>query len=117
MGHLLAEEKGAIGERYILANHNVHFRDFYRTVAEVSGVPFPDRMLPRPVALGYVALVEGWAKLRKARPMATYKGVKFTAYPHYFDGTRARTELGLPSTPLIETMEKAIRWFRDNQMA
>ena len=116
-GHLLAEEKGRIGERYILANHNVNFRDFYRTVSEVAGIQVPDRKLPRAFALGYAAALEQWGKLRKQKPRATYKGLRYTAYPHYFDGSKAKTELGLPSTPLPVTVEKAVRWFRENGYA
>ncbi len=116
-GHVLAEERGRVGERYILANHNVHFRDFYRTLSTVAGIVVPDRKLPRFVALGYAAALEQWGKLRNQKPTATYKGLRFTAYPHYFDGGKAQRELGLPSTPFEVTVEKAVRWFRENGYA
>lgn len=116
-GHLLAEDKGVVGERYILATHNVHFRDFYRTISQVAGIEVPDRKLPRAVALSYAAAMEQWGKFRNQRPTATYKGLRYTAYPHYFDGGRAQRELGLPTTPFEVTVEKAVRWWRENGYA
>ncbi len=117
LGHVLAEEHGRVGERYILATHNVHFRDFYRTVSKVAGVRVPDVKLPRAVALGYAAALEQWGRLRNRRPTATYKGLRFTSYPHYFDGGKAKRELHLPATPFEVTVEKAVTWFRSNGYA
>src|SRR5262249_43410748 len=37
-GHVLAAEKGRPGERYILGNHNVMMRDFYRTIARIADI-------------------------------------------------------------------------------
>jgi dihydroflavonol-4-reductase len=48
------------------------------------------------------------------RPYATYKATLFTARPRYYDVGKARRELGLPSTPLADTLTRAVGWFRDN---
>ena len=50
-GHVLAEEKGRIGERYILGDHNVTFREFNQIVADVVGRHVPDRAIPTPVGM------------------------------------------------------------------
>ena len=36
-GHLLAMEKGRIGQRYILGGENVSLKQFFRTIDQVSG--------------------------------------------------------------------------------
>jgi nucleoside-diphosphate-sugar epimerase len=36
-GHLLAMEKGRVGERYILGGENVSLRDFFRTIDRITG--------------------------------------------------------------------------------
>ncbi len=117
-GHVLAAEKGRIGERYILGNHNVSFSDFYELVGRVAGVAIPRRNIP-----GWVAKSMGWAmeqysaRVTHKRPLATYKAAKYAARTHFFDADKARRELGLPSTPLETTIEKAVRWFRTHNYA
>jgi dihydroflavonol-4-reductase len=116
-GHVLAAEKGRVGERYILGNHNVMLRDFYQTVAKVADIKIPNRRIPVPVAEGMGWLMEKVADVRKKRPLATYKATKYAAHTHFFDNSKARRELGLPSTPLEHTIEKAVRWFRTHGYA
>ncbi|HZS40167.1 MAG TPA: NAD-dependent epimerase/dehydratase family protein [Polyangia bacterium] len=111
-GHVLAAEKGRVGERYILANHNVTFKDFYELVARVADVPAPTRKIPIWAASGIGWAMEKYAVARKQRPLATYKAAKYAATTHYFDNSKARRELGLPVTPLETTIEKSVRWFR-----
>jgi dihydroflavonol-4-reductase len=116
-GHVLAAEKGRVGERYILGNHNVMLRDFYAVVSRVAGVPIPDRRIPATVAEGVGWLMEKWADRRGQPPLATYKATKYAAHTHFFDNGKARRELGLPSTPLETTIEKSVRWFRTHGYA
>jgi dihydroflavonol-4-reductase len=116
-GHVLAAERGRVGERYILGNHNVMLRDFYAVVARVAGVPIPDRRIPAALAEGAGWLMEKWADRKKERPLATYKATKYAARVHFFDNGKARRELGLPSTPLERTIEKSVQWFRTHGYA
>jgi len=116
-GHVLAAEKGRVGERYILANHNVTFKEFYDLVARVAGVPAPTRRIPNWAASSLGWAMEKYATARKQKPLATYKAAKYTATTHFFDSTKARRELGLPVTPLETTIEKSVRWFRANGYA
>jgi dihydroflavonol-4-reductase len=111
-GHVLALEKGRVGERYILGNHNVRFSEFYDLVSRVSGVHVPKRPVPGWMAQSMGWAMERWAERKKQRPLATYKAAKYAAKTHFFDNAKARRELGLPSTPLETTIEKAVNWFR-----
>jgi dihydroflavonol-4-reductase len=116
--HVLAAEKGRVGERYILGNHNVMMRDFYELVGRVAGVPAPKRKIPPRVAMGLGWAVEQYAtRVKKKKPIATYKATKYAVNTHFYDGTKARRELGLPVTPLETTIEKSVRWFRANGYA
>ena len=116
-GHVLAAEKGRTGERYILGNHNVTMREFYQTVGRVAGLKIPNRKIPVAVAEGVGWMMEKVADRRGQRPLATYKATKYAAHTHFFDNSKARHELGLPTTPLEHTIEKAVRWFRTNGYA
>src|SRR5438477_6272355 len=46
-GHLLAMEKGRIGERYILGNRNLMLREVFAILSRLTGVPAPTLKLPR----------------------------------------------------------------------
>ena len=112
-GHVLAAERGRVGERYILANHNISYGDFFAMVGRVGGVKVPTRKLPIWVARGYAWGTERVAAARKKRPLTTYKAMLQASRHLYFDNAKARRELGLPSTPLEVSIERAVKWFRD----
>lgn len=117
LGHLLAEEKGRVGERYLLADHDISYRDFFALAAEAAGVTIPHREIPRPVAKAIAWSLEAVSNhVTHREPLATFKAMQYATRQVYFDPGKARRELGLPSRPLRETIERAIRWFRDNGM-
>jgi dihydroflavonol-4-reductase len=112
-GHVLAEEKGRVGERYILGNHNLTWKEFFALVGEVSGVRPPRLRMPSWAAMGLGRVSEAVAdRLIHKPPATTYKQMKYASLGLYFDPSKARRELGLPCTPLRQTIEKSVRWFR-----
>jgi dihydroflavonol-4-reductase len=116
--HVAAETRGRLGERYILGNHNVTFRDFAALVAEVAAVPFPRLYIPSPVGRGVARGMELWSSLVSHRePRATVKALSYVQRRPWFDASKARRELDLPCTPLRTSVERAVRFFRDQGMA
>jgi dihydroflavonol-4-reductase len=113
-GHVLAEEKGKVGERYILGAHNVTHRQFYEAVTRAAGIRAIQRKLPVRMLLGMAWAMERYAASTGKPPMVTRKAIRYASHHVWFDCSRARQELGMPETPLEETVDKAIRWFRDN---
>jgi dihydroflavonol-4-reductase len=117
MGHLLAEEKGKVGERYILGNDNVTLKDFFKLVAKVGGVRVP--AIPLPGALGrWIAYgMEAWAdNVSHKEPPATYKAAAYAMRTAHFSNAKAKRELGLETRPIEESVRRAIEWFRENRM-
>ncbi len=114
-GHVLAEEKGRVGERYILGDHNVTFDELGQVVGRVYGVPPPARAIPLSVALGLSWAMETVAeRVTKKPPMTTYRATRYVTKKAFFDPGKARRELGLPSRPLEETIRRAIAWYQAN---
>jgi dihydroflavonol-4-reductase len=111
--HLLAEEKGQIGQRYIAGGHNVTWQGFFAKVAELGGVKPPKVKLPAK-SMARVASVVEWVSdhVTHAEPRITRKDALMGGRRYWFDNTKARTELGLQITPLDDTLERSIRWFR-----
>jgi len=112
--HVAAETKGRVGERYILGNHNVTFRDFCHLVCEIGGKPAPKLPIPSMLGRGIAFGMELWSDhVSHREPAATLKGIKYMQRLAYFDGSKARRELDLPNTPLSTSIERAVKYFRD----
>lgn len=115
--HVLAEEKGRVGERYILGDHNVTYKEFYDAVTEVGEVKPITRKLPTRVLWGMAWMMEKMAEARGVEPQLTYKSARYASRTLWFDTRKAHEELGMPRTPLRESIEKSIRWFRGHGYA
>src|SRR5512146_1546428 len=112
-GIWLALEKGAIGRQYLLVGQNLSNRDFMSLVAEVAGAPRPRVKIPR-ACLAAVALGLEWTAdhVTRRHPAVTRSMAALVGRYLYFDGTRARTELGFEAGPVRAAVERAVEWFR-----
>jgi dihydroflavonol-4-reductase len=112
-GHLLAAERGRVGERYILGGENLTLKQVLALLAEVSGRP-PVRLgIPHWVAFGWSYVDVALARLIPGRtPMATPEKVRLSHRYEFFDPAKAVRELGLPHTPAREALRKAVEWYR-----
>jgi dihydroflavonol-4-reductase len=113
-GHVLAAEKGRVGERYILGNAqgNWTMRETLDVLAELSGVPAPKMRVPYTVALLAAYVNEAVSAVTGQEPKAPLGGVRMAKYKMYFNPAKAIRELGLPQTPPREAFAEAIAWFR-----
>ncbi|HSS84215.1 MAG TPA: hopanoid-associated sugar epimerase [Reyranella sp.] len=111
-GHLLAFERGRIGERYILGGENVLLRDLLAAIAGLSGRRAPRISLPRmplyPLAYG----AEAVARLTGKEPLLTLDGLRLARYRMFFTSAKAERELGYRSRPYQEGVADALSWFR-----
>ncbi len=114
-GHLLAMQKGRIGERYILGTKNLMLRDIFEILSRLTGVKMPSVKLPRELVLplAYLNLAFSW--VTGIPPRIPLEGVKMAKYKMHYDCSKAIRELGIPQTPPDVALEKAVRWFRDHK--
>lgn len=116
-GHILAEQKGQVGRKYILGNANLSLRDIFRTLQEITGIPAPKVRLPYTPVLVAAWLNEGFSRISGREPLIPLAGVRMAAHHMYFDSGRAVRELGLQQTPVKGALERAVEWFRANGYA
>lgn len=117
-GHLLALEKGRIGERYLLGNRNLTLKEILEALAKITGLPAPRVRLPLWLALGAAQVDEFVArKVTGKPPRIPVAAVKTAGHFRHFDCSKAVKELGLPQTPVEGALENAVRWFRANGYA
>jgi dihydroflavonol-4-reductase len=105
-GHLLADEKGKVGERYILGGRNFTLDRLFADLARISGVDPPAIKLPASVAL---AGIQAATRIGLPLPTATDEVRSATLWWTYRN-TKARKELGFEPRPHEETLEEAVRW-------
>jgi dihydroflavonol-4-reductase len=115
VGHIQAMEKGRVGEKYILGNTNLSVREYFQLIAEVGGGRAPSIKIPLPVAVATAYLYEAVAAVTQKPPVTTVGWVKVGSHYSFWDVSKAVRELGLPQTPVRESMKKAIDWFRENR--
>ena len=117
VGHVLAMEKGRVGESYLLANKdgNMTNRQFLEMVGRIAGVPnVASSEVSAKVMLRVARLMEFWSKITGKAPMTTYKNTLFALQHPYVDPAKAVTELGLPQTPIETAITDSVQWFRDH---
>jgi dihydroflavonol-4-reductase len=115
VGHILALEKGKVGQRYLLGNLNVTLKELLDILADMGGRSPPRWKLPFWLAIGagYIdQAVEG--KTLHREPRISLEGLKVSRTPMYVSCQKAVTELGLPQSPVETAVEKSVRWFTDH---
>ena len=116
IGHILAAEKGRVGERYILgqADGNWTMREAFAVLEEITGVPAPRMRVPYAVALGAAYANEAVSFFTHKTPKAPLAGVRMAKYKMFFNPAKAIHELGLAQTLPRQALADAVEWFRQN---
>jgi dihydroflavonol-4-reductase len=109
-GHLLAEERGRPGERYVLNGATLEVADALALLGRLTGVEVRAKPLPKGLALAGAALIETAARLRRRDAPLCREMVRALAHGHAYDGSRAARELGLRYTPVEDTLRRTIEW-------
>jgi len=114
-GHILAAQKGRIGERYILGNAegNWTMKEALDVLQDITGLPAPSFRVPYVLALTAAYANEVMSKITGRPPQAPVAGVRMGRYKMFFSPAKAIRELGLPQTPPRQAFLDAVHWFRN----
>jgi dihydroflavonol-4-reductase len=114
-GHILAEKKGQLGERYILGNKNMSLKEILMALEALTGLKAPRIKMPYWVAYSAGLACEWMSDAITHQPPAVpLAGVKMAKYFMYFDASKAVRELGLPQNPVEDALGQAVHWFKEN---
>jgi dihydroflavonol-4-reductase len=116
-GHLLAAERGRVGEKYILGHANLTLSDIFRLLAAVSGLRPPRFRIPYAVAWLAAAGMEGAARVTGRRPQVSLTAVRMARKPMFFSPAKAVRELRLPQTDPAQALRDAVDWFVEHGYA
>lgn len=110
-GHLLAHDRGRIGERYILGGYNLSLRSLLWLIADLVGRAPPQTEIPRLAIYPVAVIAEAISRVTGRAPLATVNGVRLAKKLMYFSSAKAQAELGYSFRPLRETLYEAIASF------
>lgn len=114
-GHVMAYDRGVIGESYILGGENRTLQWILQTVAELAGRRPPRLRLPHWLVVPIAYVAEGVARVRGgSEPMITVDGVRMSRKPMYFSSAKAERELGYAARPALEALRDELDWFYKN---
>jgi dihydroflavonol-4-reductase len=112
VGHVLAAERGQLGERYILGGENLSVQEALTIAAREAGVKPPRwraslgllaALVKAGEALGHLPLVEP-LPLEHFKTMSEWRAL---------DCSKADGELGFGTRPFLETIRDTLAWFRE----
>jgi dihydroflavonol-4-reductase len=114
VGHILAAEKGRLGERYILghAEGNWPMKQALEVLTELTGIAGPAWQVPYGLAWFGACTNELLSRVTRVPPRAPIAGVRMARYKMYFNPTKAIRELGMPQTPPRQALADAVEWFQ-----
>ncbi len=110
-GHLLADERGAPGERYILGNRNFTFERLLADLGRISGVEPPAIKMPIPLALALTETIEAFP----GRLPVTAGEVRTVSQWWCYSSAKAKRELGYSPGHHEDTLAQTIEWYRENE--
>jgi dihydroflavonol-4-reductase len=111
-GHLLAERRGRIGERYILGGENWSLEEILDTLAHLSGRRTPRVRIPWLVALLAASMDQFvLGVLLRRTPLIPLDAVKAARQKQYVSNEKARRELGYDPKPVRQGLREAVEYF------
>ncbi|HEX5481013.1 MAG TPA: hopanoid-associated sugar epimerase [Terriglobia bacterium] len=113
-GHLLAAERGKIGERYLLGGRNMTLKEIFAVLAEFSGRPAPRWRIPHIAALGVAYVENTIAALFGDEPQIPLEGVRMARHKMFVDSSKATCELGFHPGSAEDALRRAAQWYVDH---
>ena len=113
-GHLLAAEKGRVGERYLLGAENLTLKQVLDALEKITGLPAPRLKIPHGLALGAAYVETAFSRLVGREPQIPVEGVKIARHLMFVDCSRGQRELGFRPGPVAAALERAVRWYEAN---
>ncbi|NOY94707.1 MAG: NAD-dependent epimerase/dehydratase family protein [Deltaproteobacteria bacterium] len=110
--HLVAAERAATGERFLLAGTDASYMEFVRVIVAETGGRAPRFTTPLPVLRALARLAELRSRFTHEAPDITPEAVRLLGRDAVRDSSKAVRELDYGVVPLEEMVRDAISWLR-----
>ena len=115
-GHLLAEERGQVGERYILGGEDLALGEILGRIAAIVGRKPPTMKLPIAAVWPVALAAEAVGRVTGREPFVTLDGLRMARHKMFFSSAKAKRVLGYTARPAETALRDAIAWFRQAKM-
>ncbi len=113
VGHLLAFQRGRLGERYILGGQDMSLRQILVDIAMLAGRAPPSIRLPYAAVLPIAYAAAAFTKISGRATRITLEAVRMSRKRMFYSSAKAQLELGYRPRPPLAAFEDALRWYRD----
>jgi dihydroflavonol-4-reductase len=113
-GHLLAADRGRVGERYILGGANLTLKQMLDFLASVSGRRAPRWKFPHALAYAAGCIDTAVARLLGREPQIPLEGVRMSRHKMFVDASKAGREFGFAPGPIEAALARATAWYESN---
>jgi len=111
LGHLLACERGRVGERYILGCENLTLGQILGRLAAITDRKAPTVELPYALAYLTGVVTTAWSRVSGKTPLAPLDAVRMARKKMFVNHEKARQDLGFEPGPVDEALRRAVTWF------
>ena len=113
-GHLLAAQRGKVGERYLLGGRNMTLKELLDALAKITGLAAPTWRIPHSAALIAACADTAYSRVTGRAPRIPMEGVRIARHKMFVNDAKARKELGYQSGTVEAALERAVRWYVEN---
>jgi dihydroflavonol-4-reductase len=113
-GHLLAADRGRVGDRYILGGENLTLKAVLDILSRISGRTAPRVRLPHAVALAAGYADAAFSFVTRREPRIPLEGVRMARHSMIVNTEKARRELGFAPGPVAAALDRAVLWYQAN---
>ena len=115
VGHVLAMERGVVGERYLLGGDDLTFSQLFETLCDLTGLAEPSTPKSKGLMKFAGRLFELNARLRGGDPRTTSRMVNdYVDTFSYVTSKKAARALGYRHRPAREALSRSVRWYLAN---
>lgn len=113
-GHILARDKGKMGETYILGGERIELPLLHKLVQKVTGKKTPLITFPLPIAKIVAPIAELYYKFTKTPPRLTRYSIETVFSNSEISSEKANKELGYQPRMLYQSITDTVRWWMEN---
>lgn len=108
---LLAETKGRVGERYIVAERWLDYEELFALAASRAGVAPPRRKIPLPLLYCMAAIADFLSLFTRKDNRFSVASLRCSTLLPNVDNARARQELGWQPQPIEQAVGEAVDYY------
>lgn len=111
-GIFKAIRNGGVGEHYLLAGHNLTYKEFYKIVDAQIGRTRSKLRIPGALLRTAGIMSDVLQYLTRRPSKLNYAGAYMLSLDNYYSGEKARRELGVAYRSIDDAVAEALEWFR-----